>query len=299
MPSPFLPVCQPDFTVSDHRELNTPAICLKSIDWKEANRLTFLLTPDQGLVKASARGAKKPNSKLAGVTQPISQHRVSLHKIGIQADHSDWWQIRQYECLNPYAYLKTNYDLLIFASIACELCLRLVEAAEETHQNTGGELYHHLATLLEKFDRTAHHAATPHVPLWANLMMTGWMIRLLDLEGWLPPHDQCLQCATLITPASIAQGWWWSLHDVGLWCPRCAQQVRNLGGNRSMKPLDGQRLDVWLLGFERFDALEADEASDVAAQLDWEADAVTFWRTTLLQAWEQKLHRPLASVQLL
>ncbi len=44
----------------------TKGIVLKRIDFQEADRIITVLTPDQGKIKAIAKGVRRPNSKLAG-----------------------------------------------------------------------------------------------------------------------------------------------------------------------------------------------------------------------------------------
>jgi DNA repair protein RecO (recombination protein O) len=46
--------------------LSTPAIVLKSIDFKESSKIVTLLTPDHGKFAVIVKGARKPKSKYAG-----------------------------------------------------------------------------------------------------------------------------------------------------------------------------------------------------------------------------------------
>lgn len=71
------------------------AIVLKSIDYGETNKIVTLFTKEDGKLAVLAKGAKKPNSRFAAVTQPfvygsylyfqgnglpsLSQGRPSIH----------------------------------------------------------------------------------------------------------------------------------------------------------------------------------------------------------------------------
>ena len=60
------------------RTYKTEAVVLKQINLGEADRILTLYTPDQGKVRAVARGVRRPKSKLSGHLELLNQASVSL-----------------------------------------------------------------------------------------------------------------------------------------------------------------------------------------------------------------------------
>ncbi len=56
----------------------TKGIILKRIDFQEADRIITVLTPDQGKIKAIAKGVRRPASKLAGGIELFSISNVTF-----------------------------------------------------------------------------------------------------------------------------------------------------------------------------------------------------------------------------
>jgi DNA repair protein RecO (recombination protein O) len=60
------------------KRLNTQGIILARTDYGEADRILTLLTPDQGKLKAIAKGVRKSKSKLAGGIELFSVSEISV-----------------------------------------------------------------------------------------------------------------------------------------------------------------------------------------------------------------------------
>ncbi len=61
------------------RSYTVDAIVVRANDFGEADRLITLLTPFRGLVRAVARGARKPKSRIGGNVDLLRHVRVSLN----------------------------------------------------------------------------------------------------------------------------------------------------------------------------------------------------------------------------
>ena len=55
-------------------------IVLRTIPYGESNKIVTMFTREAGKVTAMARGAKKPRSKLAAVTQPFTHGTFLIRK---------------------------------------------------------------------------------------------------------------------------------------------------------------------------------------------------------------------------
>ena len=62
------------------RIYNTEAIVLRAHPLGEADRLLTLFTPTLGKLRASARGVRKPTSKLGGHLDPLTRSSLTLAK---------------------------------------------------------------------------------------------------------------------------------------------------------------------------------------------------------------------------
>ncbi len=59
-------------------QLTTQAIVLSRTDFGEADRIITYLTPDQGKIKAIAKGVRKSKAKLAGSVEPFGVSDISI-----------------------------------------------------------------------------------------------------------------------------------------------------------------------------------------------------------------------------
>ena len=61
------------------QHLMTDGLILREYDSpSEADRFVAILTRDRGVIRASARGAKRPKSRFGSSTQPLCYSRLSL-----------------------------------------------------------------------------------------------------------------------------------------------------------------------------------------------------------------------------
>lgn len=58
----------------------TEVICLRTIDFSEADKVLHLYSPEYGRISAMAKGVKKPHSKLSGACEVLTVSEVQLSK---------------------------------------------------------------------------------------------------------------------------------------------------------------------------------------------------------------------------
>ena len=80
--------------------LQTESIVLKVFDFGEADRIFTLLTPDNGIIRAVAKGVRKPKSRMGGHIDVLS--KVNIY-ISLGENLSN---ISQAEIINNYSILK-------------------------------------------------------------------------------------------------------------------------------------------------------------------------------------------------
>jgi DNA repair protein RecO (recombination protein O) len=179
------------------RVYTTDAIVLRRERFGEHGVLLALFTPDQGKVRAIAKGVHRPASKLAGHLEPLLHVRLLLAR-GRNLD-----VVTQAELLQPFATLRADLYRTAAAWYAVELVERLSEDRQENRS-----LYELLLALLRRLDGDAS----------PDLLLRFFETRLLSYLGYQPALWRCAQCgapagagAALFSPA---QG--------GLHCADCA-----------------------------------------------------------------------------
>ena len=146
----------------------------------EADRFVAILTRDKGIVRASARGARKLTSRSGAATQPLCYAQLSL----IPA--RDKYIIEDAKPKEVFFGLRQDVERLALAQYFCELALSLCpsDAPAEAHLRLllGG--LHFLA-------------AGEKDPLLIKAVVEG---RLLCLEGYAPDLSGCPLCDSHETP---------------------------------------------------------------------------------------------------
>ena len=96
-------------------------IILKARAYGESNKIVTLMTREAGKVACMARGAKKPTSRLAGVTQPF------VHGSFLVQRTTGMGTLQQGEHFNTMRHIQTDIMATAYASYLAELVDRLIE----------------------------------------------------------------------------------------------------------------------------------------------------------------------------
>ena len=171
----------------------TPAIVLHSIPYREADVILTLYTPDHGKVRAVARGVRKPNSRLRGGVQQLTQGVFVLYA----GRGLDTVTQSQLECAFPL--LHGDIERWAQANYLAELVMTLVAEKEGNP-----EVY----TLL----LTALHLLEDEDPL---LVSCFFQARFLSLLGYCPNLSSCGVCGRSLDTLAPQVGW------EGFLCKEC------------------------------------------------------------------------------
>ncbi|MFW6358428.1 MAG: DNA repair protein RecO [Chroococcales cyanobacterium] len=131
------------------RTYKATGIILKGMPLGEADRLVTILTPEYGLIRAIAPGARKPHSRLRGRSELFVVNDLLLAK-GRSLD-----KITQAETLESYAGLSKDLGKLAASQYLAELalCIGLSEQPQE-------ELYELLNEHLRRFEKLSSPTAS-------------------------------------------------------------------------------------------------------------------------------------------
>ena len=140
----------------------------------EADRFVAVLTREKGLVRASARGAKRVKSRSGSATQPLCYAELSL------IPGRDKYVIEDAAPREVFFGLRQDVERLALAQYFCELALRLCPADMPAEP--------HLRLLLGALHYLCEGKKPP---LLIKAVTEG---RLLSLEGYMPDLTGCCFC---------------------------------------------------------------------------------------------------------
>jgi DNA repair protein RecO (recombination protein O) len=222
------------------RLYRTQAIVLSRFELGEADRVLTLLTPQDGKIKAIAKGVRKPTSRIGGSVEPFAELQLQLVR-GRTFD-----VITQASVLEAWLNLRDRLESAATAWYLGELAERAVE------ERAGA--YPVYALLRRSFQLLDDGMAPSRVARWFEF-------GLADALGMRPEVDRCVECDRSLEPEDEFR---WVPALGGVLCPRHpgppAEQSRlSLAGLKLLKAY--RRLDI-----------EAIAALRVAPEVELEAE---------------------------
>lgn len=170
-------------------------IVIRTTDYGETNKVVTLYTREWGKVGVMARGAKKPNSRLAAVTQLFTYGYFLIQK------GSGLGSLQQGEMISSLRMIREDIFLTAYASYIVDLTDKVT--AEEKHPNPFlfELLYQTLSYMNEGYD--------------LDIMTNIYEMKMLNLMGLHPCLNQCSVCGSTDGHFSF------SLREGGFLCHRC------------------------------------------------------------------------------
>lgn len=184
------------------REYETEAVVIRKMNLGEADRLLTIFTPSFGKIRAVAKGARRPGSKLGGNLELLTHsHLLLAHGRNLDI-------ITQSQTLNGFLTLKTDLDRTSWALYAAELVGRF------TPDRMANRPVYDL--LLETLTRLSQVPAGD-----GEMVLRYFELHMLHTAGYRPELFQCPACSITLPAAgrlslSPAVG--------GLLCSRCSGQ---------------------------------------------------------------------------
>jgi DNA repair protein RecO (recombination protein O) len=216
----------------------TDAIVLSRFDLGEADRVLTLITPDDGKLKAIAKGIRRPTSRIGGSLEPFAELRVALAR-GRTFD-----VVTQVTVGHAWLALRDSLESAATAWYLAELADR---SLEERHE--AASLYGLLRRAYELLDAGM---APGRVARWYEM-------HLADELGVRPEVDRCVECDRMLEPTETFR---WVPTLGGVLCERHPGPPASVAGLsvEALKLLKAyQRLDVEALaGLRLPDEVEAE-----------------------------------------
>lgn len=161
------------------------ALILKARNIGEADKILTLLSKSHGKLDAVAKGVRKIKSKNRGAVQPFSQSRIMLYR-GKSMD-----TVTQCELITGFPKIRENLERLAYAGYIAELTAWMLPERDPQQ-----EVYFLLLTIL-------HILQTAETKDLIELITRMYEIRLLNLMGYQPELDYCVNCGSSINTGKV------------------------------------------------------------------------------------------------
>nr|WP_295969444.1 DNA repair protein RecO [uncultured Bacillus sp.] len=172
-------------------------IILRTTDYGEANKIITLFTREWGKIGVMARGAKKPKSRLAAVTQPFTYGYFLVQK------GSGLGSLQQGEIIVSLRAIKEDIFLTAYASYVVEITDK---CTEEKKANP---------FLFELLCQTLNYLNEGYDP---DIIKNIYEMKMLPVSGLYPVLNQCVVCGA--TEGEFA----FSIKEGGILCHRCLEK---------------------------------------------------------------------------
>jgi DNA repair protein RecO len=181
------------------RSYQTQAIVIKQTKLGEADRIITIYTPEFGKLKAVAKGACRPGSKLGGNVVPLT-HSLMMLARGRNLDI-----VTQSQTIDGFLDLKND-----LWRTSCGLYILELSDSFTVENNENRPLFDLLLDTLHRLCQTDN----------SETVLRYFELHLLHLLGYRPQLHQCASCNSPLKPVvnffSPSQG--------GILCPQCSQK---------------------------------------------------------------------------
>ena len=238
---------RPPSTLPPSTLYRADAIVLRHTDLGEADRIVTMFTAEHGKLRATARGARKPKSRLGGHLEPLTRASLQLAR-GRTLDI-----ITQAQAMEVYGAIRADFVTLLHGLHIAELVDRFTQEQESQE-----ELFALLLETLRRLD-----VGQPPGPL-----ARAFEVQILSWAGFQPVLDRCASCDLDVNDFRGQVSF--SAQLGGLLCSACgtAQQgwTRTIAREtvRSLRLLQGEGLDA----ADRISS-DASESRELEAMLRW------------------------------
>jgi DNA repair protein RecO (recombination protein O) len=95
--------------------INTKGLVLREVVYKETSKILTVLTPDEGRITVSAKGARRKGSRIAAATQLFAFSDMTL------IDNRDRWTLTEAQCIESFSGLSDELERAALGAYFCEL----------------------------------------------------------------------------------------------------------------------------------------------------------------------------------
>ena len=188
----------------------TEAINLKNYPLNDNDSIVVMFSKSKGLMRAVAKGAKKPKSKLGARIQMFIANQLMLFE-GKNLD-----TIAQAQSLNTFSKIRSDLDKLSYSMYIAELVNNFCSSQYNNDENYC-EIYDLIFYTYEKMAQ----ASTKEEILLTSLK---FQIKLMNLLGWGLDFNYCSKCQKDIED-NIEQSCFYSYSLGSFLCAECGSEA--------------------------------------------------------------------------
>lgn len=196
------------------RLYRTHAVVLRRRDFRDADRILTVFTPNYGKLELIAKGIRKTTSRKAGHLELFS------HSTLMCAQGRTWDIVTEVAGVESYPNIRTDLDKIGQANYISELIDCFSENDDENQP-----LWDLLILTLQELNELAPTESQVSTHQLGNRLLQHWFeVNLLSLVGFQPQLFQCLNCDEELQPVTN----YISLVEGGVFCPDCGRERRDL-----------------------------------------------------------------------
>ncbi|MGG7176514.1 DNA repair protein RecO [Clostridium paraputrificum] len=174
-------------------------VVIKTLDFKENDKLVWLYTENLGKITTIAKGAKKSKSKFLSITLPLCYGEYMVFK------GKNMFNLQEGKIINSFQGLLDNLDKLTYSSYICEL-IDIAVLEGETNR-----------WLFKEFITTLYLLSTDAIDY--GLLIRSFELKLLKATGYGLVLDSCTLCKKKISLSNYI-----SLSYYGGVCDECSKE---------------------------------------------------------------------------
>lgn len=188
------------------RLYRTHAVILRRRDFRDADRILTVFTPNYGKLELIAKGVRKTTSRKAGYLELFS------HSTLMVAQARTWDIVTEVVGVESFVNIRTDLEKISQANYISELIDCFTESGDENQP-----VWDLLILTLQELDRLDDSQNS-------GLLLRWFEMHLLSLSGFQPQLFECLNCGAELEPVKN----YISLSEGGVFCPTCGQGRRDL-----------------------------------------------------------------------
>lgn len=155
------------------------AVVLRTMRFREADRIVALLTHEGGKVRAVVKGVRRTKSRFATKLDPFEHVAVQLWE-----GRGELQTVTQAESVESFAGIARDYDAYVCAQTMCET----IDATTPDHEPNERMLALLLAGLRSLSARVTDGRGAPHV------LRPAFLLKVLGVSGFGPGLRYCVHC---------------------------------------------------------------------------------------------------------
>lgn len=181
----------------------TEAINLKSYPLKESDKIVVMYSKDKGIIRAVAKGIKKPKSSLGARMEAFIANSLLLAK-GRNMD-----VVSQAETVNAFGNTRKDLDKIFYSMYLTEVVSSFGVENDPCSEDIYNTLYNALKTIAECANKK-------------DILLTvlKFQLKIMHISGFSPEFNTCLKCG-----CKIDSNAYFMIYEGGIMCPDCVKNV--------------------------------------------------------------------------